>query len=135
MARTGQVALPAIVATGAGAYRARMNRLVFAFIVVALIAPAAAQVRPGPPDLPTSPLRIYPVVCEVPYSLLPGERKVLSCDARMPRAGLEGIAQISSGHDEVDAMLVRRTGLARFRFAVTNRGAVPIVAVAKGEQW
>ncbi len=96
-----------------------------------LASPAKAE------GLPPSPPRIYPAVCDVSYELAPGARAVLLCAVRAPRGGtLEGIAQIESGHEDVDASLLYSLHASRHAFSVTNTSTTTTVrATARGKVW
>lgn len=112
--------------------------IALAIVVILCLVVAVLSTRTHATEksgLPPSPLIVYPSICDVPYTLAAGERVVLLCAAPVPRGGLEGVAQIASGNEDVDATLVHRAGRGRFIFAVTNRSNEPITATARGEQW
>lgn len=110
----------------------KLMRYELAFAAVLAVLLSFSVMHANAEGLPPSQPR---TVCEVTYTLQPGERMVLLCEAPVPRGGLQGIAQIFSGHESVDATLVQQFARGRFVFAVTNRSAAAVTATARGEQW
>jgi hypothetical protein len=101
--------------------------LALGFAVAVIGTAVNANAQGLPPSQPRN-------VCELPYTLAPGERRVLLCDTN-PRASGRGQFLIESRHDSVDATVIERLPLGRVIVALTNRSDVEITATARGESW
>lgn len=98
-------------------------------VLIAAVTEAGAADRiPDPRPVPTAPRY---GLCELPYTLAPGERAVLMCiTAWDPRRPTQGIVTIQSNHEAIDATLVKRFPLHRVVVALTNRSIDVVEASA-----
>lgn len=97
-------------------------------LIAAATDAGAADRIPDPRPAPTSPRY---GLCELPYTLAPGERAVLMCTTAWdPRRPTQGIVTIQSNHEAVDAGLVKRFPLHRVVVALTNRSIDVVEASA-----
>lgn len=107
--------------------------LVLVLVLVALGALGASWARASglAPIVPPEPRPVD--LCELHYTLAPGERAVLLCHRE--RATRRGPTVVASGHEAVDASIVARVLPGRVVVALTNRSTEPVQAIALVETY
>lgn len=112
------------IATAAA--RALLIIIAAGFIAALASLIASAHATSQPQHIPTLPRDVD--ICRVAYALAPGERSVLLCLTERPRK--RGPVMVQSGHEHVDAVLVRRLYPGRTVIALINRSAEVVEATA-----